>query len=319
MKWVAANVGTSNPLPADGVIQVAFDRYLDPLTASRQSFLIRDAFGQFIAPPVVAYDPVSLTVTLSSPNPVGTPWLIEGQPYTLELGIYDSEAGAGGVRSINGSPLDPNQTRLIGFTVGPKGAAPFAEPKANFCADVLPIFLNKCSAASCHGGSPNAAASLVLTTSTGVSRTAISRAAQGANTGPRSGLGSPATHLFGVDMPIVDPGNPGNSWLMYKVLLARLPTLDGGAPAAFQCSGSAGEVVPAPSASYTPLVSSPVSETALLELSDNVLGREMPYPAFAPKFSSQLPLTLDERQRIRLWIAQGADVPECGTCNPVTP
>lgn len=299
------------------MIQIAFDRYLDPLTVSRQSFLVRDAFGQFINPPVVSYDPVAMTATLSSPNPVGTPWLIEGQPYTLELGIYDVDAGSGGVRSITGASLDPAQSRLIGFNVGPAGGVPFSEPKTNFCADVLPIFLNKCSAGTCHGSSANAAASLVLTTSKGVSFTAISRVAQGANTGPRSGLGTPAQNVFGIDMPIVDPGNPGNSWLLYKVLLARLPTIDGGAPGAIACSGSADGAVPAPAASYAPLVATaPASETALHELSDSVLGREMPYPAAKPTFNSQLPLTQDERQRIRLWIAQGATVPECGTCSP---
>jgi len=310
-------VGTGTPLPADGVIQIGFDRYLDPLTVSRQSFLVRDAFGQYINPPVVAYDPVGMTATLSSPNPPGTPWLLEGQPYTLELGLYDAEAGAGGVRSITGAPLDPSQSRLIGFSVGPASGLSFAEPKANFCADVLPIFLNKCSAGTCHGSSTSAAASLVLTTAKGVSFTAISRVAQGANTGARSGPGTPAQNVFGIDMPLIDPGNPGNSWLLYKVLLARLPTIDGGAPTAFDCTGSTDGAVPAPAASYAPLVATTAaSETALHELSDSVLGREMPYPAAKPAFSAQLPLTQDERQRIRLWIAQGASTPDCGTCSP---
>ena len=40
------NVGVDRPMPADGVIQISFDRYLLPSTVIRQSLVITDANKQ---------------------------------------------------------------------------------------------------------------------------------------------------------------------------------------------------------------------------------------------------------------------------------
>ena len=53
-------------------------------------------------------------------------------------------------------------------------------------------------------------------------------------------------------------------------------------------------------------------------LSDYVLGREMPYPAPGNAYFSQ-PLTFQERERIRIWIARGAPVRDCGACSTSVP
>jgi hypothetical protein len=154
---------------------------------------------------------------------------------------------------------------------------------------------------------------LILDTAEGVARTARGKPAQGSNTGPRAGLGMKQEKHFGVDMPVIDPGDPGNSWLMYKLLLA-VP------PASSQPSIRCG-VGPVPFSGLPSALR--VEATALSQLERDVLhqfvpGREMPYPSDvgappdAP--SENPPLTLQELDRVRLWITQGARVSECGFC-----
>ena len=82
---VGTNVDATHPMPVDGAIQVAFDRYLLPSTVNRSSFVLRDGANKLVAPdllPVVVYDPITRTVTLLPPK---QPWLTEGQPYKLVL------------------------------------------------------------------------------------------------------------------------------------------------------------------------------------------------------------------------------------------
>jgi hypothetical protein len=339
---VGINVGPSQDLPANGAIRIAFDRQLHPFTVTRQSFVVRTARGGIAANPVVVYDPVARTVALSSPDPAQSTWLEPGQFYTLTLGIPSGEEDLNGVRAVDWATLDPSMPpdqQVIGFTVSAPTTAP-GEPTMQFCDDVFPLFRAKCSQGTCHGA-PTArskalpASSLVLGSAEGTQRTAIGRVAQGANTGPRVGVAQSPQRIFGLDMPIVDPGSPGNSWLMYKMLLA-IPRpapanpatcsngvqdsdeddVDCGGPCAectFTCDAIARPQVVPPA----PVNAVPLSEEERARLSDFVLGREMPYPSrpAAPLGSDPNSLTVDELQRVRLWIAQGARVEECGCEN----
>jgi hypothetical protein len=318
----AVNVGPDRPLPANGAIQIAFDRYLLPVTDVRQSFPIVDGQNRPLPPellPNVSYDPVARTVTIIGPRGSGEPWLTEGQLYKLLLLVPEDDSDASGARAIDRATLDPAQRRVYEFFVGPPTVREPLEPKVHFCTDVLPIFVAKCAGGTCHGPDPSTAASgLVLTSSAGVAHTAIDRIAQGANTGGRTARGGEAPgRIFGVDLPLIAPGNPGRSWLLYKIELARLPRLDVGPNPGYVCTGEAGgEPLPPPALPYRPLV--PLSlEADEIErdiLNDHVLGREMPFPASQVEIYEQQSLTFDERERVRLWIAQGAQTPECGGC-----
>jgi hypothetical protein len=310
------SVGPDKPMPADGQIQIAFDRYLLPSTVNRQSIGIIDGARMPLSPdlaPVVVYDPIARTVTLLPPK---QPWLTEGQPYTLLPGSPADDAEKGGVRAIDRAKLFADQKREYAFIVGPKSGGTF-EPTVTFCRDVLPIFTGKCSQSTCHGAGELAAASLVLTTSGGVSATALNRIAQGSNTGGRSSNPASPGRIFGVDMPIIDPGNPGNSWLMYKIDLARQPTLTTPVP---NIACSAGLREPATTFAFAPLVPQAQRNADEIErsiLSDYILGREMPFPVAAPSFYGDEPLTFDEREKVRIWIkslAPGGALPECGGC-----
>lgn len=318
---LGTSVDGNRPMPADGAIQIAFDRYLLPATVTRQAVVIIDGANKPLGPdlaPIVLYDPIARTVTLAPPK---QPWLTEGQPYKVLLPIPEGDSDATGLRAIDRATLFPDQRREIAFFVGPKANAPI-EPTTSFCRDVLPIFVAKCSLSTCHGGSGDvAAASLVLNTSTGVGATALNRVAQGSNRGPRAGAATPSGH-FGIDMPIIDPGSPGNSWLMYKIDLASPPVAPL-PPPRFACTN--GLLEPEVKFVFAPLAQNAQRTADDIErsiLSDYILGREMPFPVQSVSDYVDEALTFDEREKIRLWIQglpRGSSVPECGGCGVVNP
>ena len=328
MHVVGTNVDGSHKAATNGVIQIAFDRALLPLTVNRQSFVLLDYTTAPLAP-IVTYDPVALVVTLSNPDPTNPNWLKADQAYKVVLGIPDGNADVGGVRAIDRMPLDPREpreTRQIGFLVEGRTVDPAAlisGPPINFCNDILPIFSASCSQGTCHGaieGKTRPAAGLALATSAGVANTAISRVANGSNTGPFAGPGRAPSHVFGVDMPIIDPGNPGNSWLLYKVLLgtptppvdvidAAAPPSDGGAEASVRPS-----CVPQPAFQSTAFTAPGLTDAERARLSDFVLGNRMPYPAAPGRDTPGDTLTLDQMERLRAWIQQGAAVSDCSSC-----
>ncbi|MBS2011808.1 MAG: hypothetical protein JST00_02745 [Deltaproteobacteria bacterium] len=311
------SVANGAKLPNDGVIQIAFDRYLLPSTITRQSFVLTEANGTPLATEEAAipqYDPIARTVTLRPPK---VPWLKEGVAYKLTLPVAKGDSDDAGVRAIDRAALFEDQPREFAFLVGPPTGQTF-EPTVSFCRDVLPIFYAKCSVPTCHGTGDSAAASLVLDTSAGVAATALNRVAQGANTGPLSGSGRSPGRIFGVDMPLVDPENPGNSWLLYKIELARPPVVDAGPKPAFACSAGVRE--PQVRFAFSPLVpqaqrSADEIERAILD--DYVLGREMPFPVPQVGGYSDQALTFEEREIVRLWIQglrRGSAIPDCGGC-----
>lgn len=316
-------------LSSDGVLQVAFDRYLLPATITRQSYLIVDNLNQPIAdvPFKTLYDPIARTVTITGPEGPGKPWLKEDQLYKLVLPIpTDPNSDLGGFRAIDRATLARQQARQLTFRAGPPAHQGDFEPSVDFCADVLPLFVTKCAGGSCHGASSDAATSLILETSAGVRETAVNRVAQGSNTAANAGAPLSTPSLFGVNMPIVTPGDPGSSWLLYKVELPRIPTVDAGPKPNVKCAAPAAQ----PAGAFTPLaparVEAPDAERTILD--EYILGREMPYPspaaAYVPPPATTAnphptayyvtPLDFQERERIRRWIAQGADTRECGVC-----
>jgi hypothetical protein len=313
-----ANIGTDRTLPSDAPIQLQFDRMLLPSTVNRQAIALLDANnGQLL--PSVTYDPVARIVTLAPQ--ANDAWLLPDQPYKVVLHVARTDDDPYGLRAIDRAGLSPDDPHLeIGFlTSGPSGAGT-TPPKSDYCRDVAPVFQQRCASPSCHGarttgadpsrfgdGASSPAAGLILETSEGI-RHAIGRVANGANTGARAAGSAPA-RVFGIDMPIVDPGFPANSWLMYKLLLAvpsdpkTVPTVpfakcDGGAPAQ-----PLGGLLPLPFAT-------PPDDIERSILSGFVLGREMPYPNIGPSgpTNGNPALTFDELERVRLWIAEGAAV-----------
>jgi hypothetical protein len=318
--------------------------------------------------PVVQYDPVALTVTLSNPNPKGLQgWISQGQLYKVDVTIPPAGALSGGLRAIDGQTLEePVEVAfMVSAPVGPPmctqdsdcidAAKPHCDvannvcvpPVISFCDDIQPIFVAKCSAGFCHGapaaapspsgGGVQPAQGLILDTSIGLANTAIGRVSNESNTGALAGREMPPGRNFGVNMPLVDQGqpgkggDPGNSWLLYKLMLAPPaasgdkcracgpgPTCLGtaNAPGGDGGTSAAGCNACTPQPPLTPQAGMSDAEREILK--DYVLGREMPYPTFPGGVPQNMvndnpTLTLAQLERVRLWIQQGAPVPQC-TC-----
>lgn len=292
---------------------------------TRQSFVLLDSANQPLSAdkaPLVLYDPIARTVTLARPS---NGWLTQGLSYKLVLTLPDGDSDQRGVRAIDRAALRANQKREFAFKVGPRASDVAEPPRVSFCRDVLPIFAAKCSLPTCHGSVDRSAASLVLNASSGVASTAVNRIAQGSNTGGTSESPAPPGRVFGLDMPLIDPGNPGNSWLLYKVELARPKAAP--SPSTYACTAGLQEAA-APGAappfvyrSITPNARLVASENERAVLVDFILGREMPFPVTSPSGYADEALTFEEREKVRSWIqelAPGASLPECGGCGDPT-
>lgn len=283
-------------LAIDDRIELSFDRFLNPLTVTRQSVALRDAFNQAPVNPTVSYDPVRRVVTLANPS-FGKPWLLAGQPYKVIVSAPASPDDLS-LRAIDGAGLA--KTVVIGFFAAPaRGVAP--EPTVSFCRDVFPVLrsCNGCHGAPAAGQRVEAIAGLVLETESGIEATAKNRVAIGTNRGARSAVAPPGPS-FGIDMPIIDPGNPGNSYLLYKLVAQP----GGATPWTKQpCPGAA--VVP-----KWAVATAPRADDAETERLTNVMGGfPMPY--------AREGVSDEELDRLRLWIAQGAKVESCGSgCGP---
>jgi hypothetical protein len=305
-----ANVGANTALPQNAPIQLAFDRLLLPITVTRQTFPLSDMNGAFLTP-FISYDPVSRVVSIT-PMP-DNPFKM-GQSYTLQIVSPTNPQDSSGLHAIDGATLDPdpsNAPRSITFPISAPAATPPAPPVVDFCGTIVPIFQRNCTSGSCHGlspapGMPPPPTGLVLfappsNTAAEVYMTAIGRPSVEASTGPVAQASAP-TRIFPRDMPIIDAnGDPGNSFLIYKMLMAEPAAADGGTPAS--------------AAAYSGVTPFPLTDGERETLASMVPGREMPFPSdpsASPYTPTGLALTVDQMESISFWIAEGAQVPAAG-------
>ena len=303
------NVGPGSSYTVDQPVRLAFDRFLDPTTVTPQAVALEDSAGVPVSEARLAYDPVTLTVTLS--NPGGSlVWLTPGKEYRVVLSTDTTH----GLLAIDGAPLAVPMTIL--FTPGAPPRPPFAGvPTMHFCADLLgPVLLGSCAYGTCHVTPPDAGARAPLDSGQseppqGLSlgnqhwfrATALGYVAHESNTGPRGVVRMASRGQFGIDMAIIAPGNPGSSWLMYKTLLASP------APAAEAGTGPASGV-----STFGQGVVSPVSSAERARLSNYILGREMPYPSAPSQSEPSVGLAVADLERLSAWISQGAQAdPAC--------
>jgi hypothetical protein len=320
---VAANVGTKQPpLPMGARIELFFDRLLLQATITRQTFVLTDLNGNTPGtPPTMTYDPVARVVALYPQTP-----LMACQTYKVTMGTPANTTNETyWVMAIDGATLAPSVNPVVEFPVAcPGGAggdagtgagadgaaaggvAPPVIPNVDFCSQITPILQSKCNGATCHGGALPAAG-LRLDSAQSIAATAIGRVAQGANTGARASA-QPPSLLFGEDMPIVQPGTPGNSWMMYKLLMAVPPPCSSTAGAA-ACDASAPEVMD----NLHSETWGDMSDSERATLTNMVSGREMPFPANPGAQLGQAaePLTLDELELVNDWILEGAPLSKC--------
>lgn len=309
---VGSNIASSTALlPSNGIVELAFDRPLSPLCISRQTFALHDVDGYFPAP-IVAYDPVARIVSLT---PLGS--LDSDHVYEVDVRTPTNPDDLYGLRSVDGATLA--QANLsVAFSVGgpdTTGRSIPSAPTIDFCRDIFPVFSNKCGTSACHGG-PLPVEGLSLDSPAGIALTAIGQVARGANTGPTSSP-QPPSLAFGVNMPIIDPGpgspsagNPGNSWLLYKLLMEE-PAASSSTPYASACDG--GTVEPVSTDSVHVVAWEPLSTSDRMALSAVISGQAMPPPSTSADGTENTALSEDELERVSVWIASGAAVPsQCG-------
>jgi hypothetical protein len=223
--------------------KVRFDRLLLPMTATRQAVCL-----QSVAAPVTSaaqcgagvtlqpsYDPVKREITYRQPP--GQAPLITGVLYKLSVyaAVQDTDNG---VRSMEGIPLAAQQQ--VNFNVAPNPGGQVPPPDVvstadhycktpdptcldvNNCPRAVSVILGGggCAQGGCHAGNGDGGATegMELGTAYGLLTTAINHVAHETETGEAASTAQPASLRFGRAMPIIDPGVPGESYLVYKLL-----------------------------------------------------------------------------------------------------
>ncbi len=299
-----ANVGTGMPLqcvpdPATSkciaTVELAFDRLLLPVSVTRQSIFLSDKQNPpHLATPLVAYDPVARVVRVT---PRQEDAFTPGLTYQVQIASPRDSSDPNGLRAIDGATLDTTKPApVFEFAVAAAAMAPPAPLTIDFCKQVFPQLPSCGNLPACHNKTTPALGLVFSIFDLPKTRaTAIGRVAEESNTGALSHA-QPVSRLFGQDMPIIDPGDgmtgdPGNSWLVYKLLMA---------------------VNPAPGLTMTANAHSvqwmPMSDSERGVLLSLIPGREMPFPQDPKTVGTSL--SLEQLEAISLWIAQGAHVPE---------
>src|SRR5258708_2137301 len=143
VRLIAQNVSTTQPLPPDGHIELAFDRLLMPSITIRQTFILADVRGNLLTPGVV-YDPVARVVTITPMAPLDA-----GQRYQLAITSPKDPSDPNGLRAIDGALLDPSSASLIEFVASASDSGTSAggalTPPIAFSNDVLPPFVTNSS------------------------------------------------------------------------------------------------------------------------------------------------------------------------------
>jgi hypothetical protein len=269
-------------------IVVAFDRYLDPRTAIRQSFCLQSDAD---APPPVSaeqclsgitltptYDPVTRTVTLYLDEPLSAT--------THTLTVFAPLLGTSfGIRAFDSARLDSTVTFTFDtLEANPAGteeleAPADLDPGIVTCDDAEKLFLG---CAGCHGSS-NGPDGLSLD-ATGIAA-AIDRVAHQTSLADHGSEAAARPVTFGAGMPVIERNSPGNSYIIYKVL----------ARARYSGEGMA--------------------EGELERLQSFIVGSPMPAHE-VDVFGEDATMTQANLKQISAWIAAGASCDQAATAAP---
>ena len=249
-------------VPRTFSIRVQFDRFLMPSTAVRGALCIQAATVGGEATGTQNCEPAGIEVQYDPVDRVGT-WIIRGKilpstRYNVRLFAPTDPWDVNGVRAFDGVPLEKEFT--FAFTTDGKESPGLEPPRhlgfcdtrrlctlpAGACDPTTSVAVTKSphqfltgnctSGGSCHGSGPGGAGpsgSVLRFDDDGagggftaavrhlVEKSVVARAtATGVDpTAPSRNVLAP----FGHNMPYIDATNPGNSFLLYKVILAMAP------------------------------------------------------------------------------------------------
>jgi hypothetical protein len=234
-------------VPTDAAIELRFDRYLLPSTVVRQSIAVYSGTREHWAFLRPQYDLIERVVRYRLPD--SGSWL-RGLRYNVELLVATDEEPYG-LRAFDGAPLTERGSVPLKFSFRTRtGDPPPADPHepAGGCEETARVLTKGgCHSAVCHQSVPSddcegkaarAGSSglcvdiprmgLDLSSTEAIIATAIEEVAHQTETGPSGGVALENPDRFGVQMPVVDPGRPSNSYLIYKLL--RDPAVLGNSP-----------------------------------------------------------------------------------------
>jgi len=293
------------PIPASGAlgevistssVRVRFDRFLLPESAIRQAICVQsdlrevkildDCVAPIFFEPV--YDPAQRRIIYRQSGTPDQAHFTPGTTYKLTV-LSPVDDTAVGVRAFDGAPLEAT----VSFEFTTRAADPPATPSdapqgdALFCGAVKD-YLNGCSyGGGCHGVGVDenneaigAVMGLNLRDTEGLISTAILKVAHQTQTGESASDPVKTPLRFGRAMPLIDPGSPGTSYLLYKAIVSPLNNND-------------------------PATAASAEEIARLQAS---VVPGMPMPPTAAPGSAFGQKGLDE---ISAWIAAGAPIPAC--------
>lgn len=202
-------------VPIGSSITLRFDRYLRASTAVRQSISVYSGTpGSGVGLLRPEYDAVERVLVYRLTQP-----LEPGTLYTVELLSADDPSGFG-FQAFDGAPLDDSGAPVkFNFFTRRNRESPSELPLEPIpsCDRILEIFANAgCAASGCHGGAIPSAG-LLLDRAESLFQTAVDRAARQTELGAVVGVPLQDPVRFGLQMPIIDPGQPANSYLLYKL------------------------------------------------------------------------------------------------------
>jgi hypothetical protein len=204
-------------VPTNAAIELRFDRYLLPSTASRASIAVftgRRSNSVFFD---TNYDPLERVVTF---RPSYGSKFLPGVVYEVQITVPDA-AGSAGFRAFDGAPLAPYAkggpllTFVFRTAVQATATAPTVAPSS--CRDVLAAFARG-GCPSCHSSQPDTTFGLALDSGAALAQTAIQKVARETEDGPYTGRPATSPLRFGVAMPLILPDDPGSSYLFYTLL-----------------------------------------------------------------------------------------------------
>lgn len=270
---VAADGSTAGVLGSSSIV-LRFDRFLDPVSATRQAICLQPTLGRpasyaecdgvdFLSP---SYDPVRREVVYRQ---AAGARLQAQTRYSLTI-MRPPDDAYPGFRAFDGALLDRATTfELTTIAADPAAArdelpdvgdrwcsdAPcvarceHAQSVANCiaacagdpdacaascrstclerCTPGARSVLAACAVGGCHApaaagsGELGAAEGLDLSSPAGIAATAMGRVAHGAQQGEHAARAETRPTRFGRAMPLIAPGSPGNSYLVYKQLLGE--------------------------------------------------------------------------------------------------
>jgi hypothetical protein len=289
--------------PADAPLAFRFNRHLDPSTAVRQSLALYAGsaeHGVFLQP---NYDVIERTVSYTHADGL----LLPGVVYTVEL-FRATRAAEFGFRAYDGTPLAPTEVLPLDYSFRVRAQhepLPPAQASSSDCRTALAFLTSSCGVSDCHASCSGSTCrrqprmGLRLDSAEGLSETAIDRVARETTRGRSVTKALEGPERFGVQMPIVDPLRPDNSYLMYKLLVG---------PENYRTDGA----MACASRVFGPLPRSDClapSDDERERLRDWLApGDSMPPPGHALRSDSPI----DAVRALQAWIQAGADVIHCG-------